>query len=151
MAELVYPVRCEWADCDPAGIWYYPTLFRWIDSAVHHLMHEIGVAPAELVDAGGQFGLPVVEAHARFVAPARYYDAVEVRCSVTELGARRFRLDYRLVRPRADGAPDLLATAYEVRVCVAKDGRGGLRARELPAAVRAGLARFLAAADPPAS
>ncbi len=144
MTEFVYPVRCEWADCDPAGIWYYPTLFRWIDSAVHHLMHEIGVQPEVLADAGGEFGLPVVEAYARFLAPARYYDAAEVRGVVTELGARRFRLAYRVVRPRPEGEPELLATAYEVRVCVTKDGRGGIRARELPAKVRTGLMPFLA-------
>lgn len=148
MAELVHHVRCEWGDCDPAGIWFYPTLFRWLDATTHHLMHEIGVPAADMVAANGHFGIPVVETHAQFHNKADYYDAVEVHCVVAEVRPRRFRLEYRVLRPRADGAADLLATAYEVRVCVAKDGEGGIRAQELPAHVRAGLLRYRGAAAP---
>ena len=141
MAELIHPVRAEWGDCDPAGIWHYPTLFRWIDAAAHRLLREVGVPPGEMTGAAPTLAVPVVEAHARFHGPATYYDALEVRCSVAEVRARAFRLEYAVVRPGA-GAGEVLATAHEVRVCVKRGADGSIQAQELPAFVREGLARF---------
>ena len=140
LAELIHPVRAEWGDCDPAGIWHYPTLFRWIDAAAHHLLREVGVAPGEMTGATPSLAVPVVEAHARFRGPATYYDALEVRCQVAEIRARAFRLEYAVVRPGPAG--EVLATAYEVRVCVGRGADGSIAAQELPAFVREGLAQF---------
>jgi 4-hydroxybenzoyl-CoA thioesterase len=145
LTELVHPVRCEWGDCDPAGIWFYPTLFRWLDATAHHLFRELGVTPRTLVEPPAPIGLPVVEARAQFRAPARFYDRVEVRCAAAEVRARRFRLEYRVVRPRAEGELEVLATAYEVRVCVAKHPDGSIAALDLPEYLHTGLQRFLAA------
>ena len=32
----------EWGDCDPAGIIFYPTYYRWMDAASWHLFAEAG-------------------------------------------------------------------------------------------------------------
>ena len=33
--EIVYTVRVEFGDCDPAGIVWFPNFFRWILSLIH--------------------------------------------------------------------------------------------------------------------
>ena len=32
-----HEVTVEWGDCDPAGIVYYPSYFRWCDQATYRL------------------------------------------------------------------------------------------------------------------
>ena len=41
--EVVYTVRVEFGDCDPAGIVWFPNFFRWIDVASRHFFAECGV------------------------------------------------------------------------------------------------------------
>ena len=38
-------IRIEWGDCDPAGIIFYPTYFRWIDAASWALFTSVGYGP----------------------------------------------------------------------------------------------------------
>jgi len=136
-------VQVEWSDCDPAGILFYGSLFRWIDSTSHRLMRQIGLSrdqalgPEVLVFA-------VVEAQCQFVAPAVYDDRLEVRCRLTEIKRRAIRLDFRVLRPEPDGEPHLVATAYEWRVLVTRGPAREMIAVELPAALRDALERYRA-------
>ena len=34
----VFPCQVHWGDCDPAGIIFYPTYFRWMDAATWAFM-----------------------------------------------------------------------------------------------------------------
>ena len=43
MKEVVYTVRVEFGDCDPARIVWFPNFFRWIDAASRHFFVECGV------------------------------------------------------------------------------------------------------------
>ena len=141
MAEFVHPVRVEWSDSDPAGILFYGNLFRWIDAAAHRLFREIGVARDRLL-VPELLGYSVLEVGAQFLAPADYFDALEVRCHVTELRAKTFRVDYRIVRPAPDGSATLLATAYEWRCHVARGPDGVIRSLAIPPDQRAALECF---------
>ncbi len=38
------PCQVHWGDCDPAGIIFYPTYFRWIDAASWALFELAGFA-----------------------------------------------------------------------------------------------------------
>ena len=44
MGTMIYTrhARIEWGDCDPAGIIFYPTYFRWIDAASWALFDAAG-------------------------------------------------------------------------------------------------------------
>ena len=143
MAELVHPVRVEWSDCDPAGILFYGNVFRWIDSASHRLMREIGLTrdqalgPDVLVFA-------VVEAQCQFVAPAVYDDRLEVCCRVGEIKRRAIRLDFRVVRPQPPGEPLPVATAYEWRVLVTRGPAREMLSVDVPPALRRALEGFRA-------
>src|SRR6266850_1537964 len=37
-----FPCQVHWGDCDPAGIIFYPTYFRWMDAATWALMESAG-------------------------------------------------------------------------------------------------------------
>ena len=45
MKEIIYNVRVEFGDCDPARIVWFPNFFRWIDAASRHFFVECGVPP----------------------------------------------------------------------------------------------------------
>ena len=44
-----FTVRIEWADCDPAGIVYYPRYFAMFDTATHHLFEAAGWKKRDLI------------------------------------------------------------------------------------------------------
>ena len=70
--------------------------------------------PLDGLEASG-IRLPVVEAHLRFRAAARYDDMVQVRCWVRDVGSRRVTFGYALTRP---GEERLLATAQTSLIAV---------------------------------
>ena len=37
-----FPCQVHWGDCDPAGIIFYPTYFRWMDAAAWALLDAVG-------------------------------------------------------------------------------------------------------------
>ena len=37
-----FACQVQWGDCDPAGIIFYPTYFRWMDAATWAFMDSIG-------------------------------------------------------------------------------------------------------------
>jgi 4-hydroxybenzoyl-CoA thioesterase len=102
----------EFGDCDPAQIVFYPNFFRWMDAASLHFFSAMGVPPWHKRKAGdGIIGTPLVDAQARFVAPATYGDGIAIETSVTEWRGRSFVMKHVIRRGRT-----LLAEGKEVRV-----------------------------------
>ena len=63
----------EWGHCDPAGIVFNSRFFEFFDWGTWILFEAaLGVKPSELAAAFGIAGLPLVDAGARFLAPARF-------------------------------------------------------------------------------
>ena len=78
------PVRIEWGDCDPAGIVFYPRYFRMFDACTAHLLERgTGLRKAQLLQAHGFAGFPVVDNQARFIVPLRFGDDVTIESSIT--------------------------------------------------------------------
>jgi YbgC/YbaW family acyl-CoA thioester hydrolase len=139
-------VFVRWADCDPAGIAYYPRFFEWLDSASHRLAFEMGVGRDDML-APDKLGFPLVRANLEFASPARLYDDVEVRTTVRQLGRSSFTLHHEVWRAGQD-APLLLAHGAETRVRTGRAPDGRLRPQALTPAMRAVLERYL---DEPAA
>jgi acyl-CoA thioester hydrolase len=137
VARHVVEVRARWGDADPAGIVFYPQIFRWFDAAAEELFRALGLPWTRLFPETGLIGLPILEAHCRFVSPIHHDDRVRVETEVEEVRDKVFRLAHRVVGDGADGAPPrLCAEGYEVRGWVERrDGR--LHARPIPEGVRA--------------
>jgi len=128
--QIVYTVRVEFGDCDPARIVWFPNFFRWIDAASRHFFVQCGVPPwIETEKTHGIIGTPLVDTHARFHMPASYGDTLDIHTSVTEYRHKRFVQHYRVLR-----GDDLIMECDEVRVFAARrEGSDtGIRALPIP-------------------
>ena len=121
-------LRVEWGHCDPAGIVFNSRFFEFFDWNIW-LMFEaaLGVPPAELRAVYGIMGLPLVDAKARFIKPAKFNDVVEIASQVTEFRRSSFDVAHRL---HVDG--ELAAEGSETRVWTACDPNDPLRLKAIP-------------------
>jgi len=127
-------IEVEFGDCDPVGIVFYPNYFRWMDAAAWHYFAAVGIARWDAVpEAPGLVGIPLVDAGARFLAPASFGDVLAVETTVGEWRGRSFVLTHRIRR-----GDDTLVEGREVRVfaCADPGAPGRLRAIAPPAFVR---------------
>ncbi len=85
----------------------------------------LGVRPADLARAFGMMSIPLVDAKARFLAPARFNDAVEIASEVSEFRRSSFDVQHRL---SIDGR--LAAEGSESTGLGRPGSRGSLEAQE---------------------
>lgn len=128
------PRTVEWGDCDPAGIIFYPTYYRWMDAASWHLFACAGY-PATRMRAE-HLSMPLVHAECSFVRSPPFGEACLVESAVERLGGKSFTVRHRFLRAE-DGSE--LASGRETRVwCRYEAGPGSpLRGETLPDALRA--------------
>jgi 4-hydroxybenzoyl-CoA thioesterase len=130
----------EWGHCDPAGIVFNARFFEFFDWGTWILFEAaLGVRPPDLAATFGIVGLPLVDASARFVAPARFGDVVELTSQVSEFRRSSFDVEHRMtVRG------ELTVEGLETRVWAARDAADAsqIKARPIPADV---IARFRSA------
>lgn len=110
--SIVGRFACEvyWGDCDPAGIIFYPTYFRWMDAATWAFMGSVGYLPKRMRDE--HLAMPLVSADCQFLAPAQQGDRCEVRSRIARFGGKSFVVAHEVVR--GDGTT--LARGSETRV-----------------------------------
>ena len=108
--EHRHACRVEWGDCDPAGIIFYPTYFRWMDAAAWAFMEAAGYDAARM--RAEHLAMPLVSAQCDFIAPALQGDRCEVRSRIARFGGKSFVLAHEIVR--AEGMT--LAKGSETRV-----------------------------------
>jgi 4-hydroxybenzoyl-CoA thioesterase len=138
-------VQVGWGDCDPAGIVFYPRFYAWMDTVSHALAREMGISRESMLPPTPDLlGFPVVGTQARYTAPARMDDVLEVRTWVSRIGRTSLSLRHEILRIESDGSETPIAAGREDRVFIVQRPEG-LQARELTAPMRAALARF---ADP---
>jgi len=127
----------EWGHCDPAGIVFNARFFEFFDWGAWTLFEAaLGVKPSDLAATFGIIGIPLVDASARFLAPAKFGDVVELTSRVTEFRRSSFDLSHQLAvggTPAVDGR--------ETRVWAARDDADPsvIRSRPIPRDV---IARF---------
>ena len=129
MISHEYSVKVRWSEADPAGIVFYPRFFEWFDLATEALFESVGLPWPVIFPAYRIVGVPIVESGARFGAPVRYGDLVQIRSALTELREKTFRVEHEIT---VGGSR--CATGFEVRAWVAMpetDG-GRLRAKPIP-------------------
>lgn len=106
----VFPCQVHWGDCDPAGIIFYPTYFRWMDAATWALWASVGYTAKRM--KAEHLAMPLVGAECRFTAPAEQGDRCEVRSRIARFGGKSFVVAHEVVRE--DGSA--LASGSETRV-----------------------------------
>ena len=127
----------EWAHCDPSGIVFNSRFFEFFDWGTWTLFEAaLGVRPPDLAGAFGIIGIPLVDASARFIAPARFGDAVELISQIGEFRRSSFDVDHRLLV-----RGELAVEGRETRVWAVRDAAdpSTIRAQPIPSEV---IARF---------
>jgi 4-hydroxybenzoyl-CoA thioesterase len=127
----------EWGHCDPAGIVFNSRFFQFFDWGTWTLFEAaLGVKPHELGPVYGIMGIPLVEAGARFLAPARFGDLVELTSQVSEFRRSSFDVDHKLMV-----RGELAVEGRETRVWAGRDpaNPAAIKAQPIPADV---IARF---------
>ncbi len=109
-AVAVFAVQLQWGDCDPAGIIFYPTYFRWFDAATWNMFAGVGYHAKRM--RAEQRAMPLVAADCKFKHPAEQQDRAEVRSRILRWGGKSFVVGHDVVRE--DGV--LLAQGTETRV-----------------------------------
>jgi 4-hydroxybenzoyl-CoA thioesterase len=123
-------VRIEWADCDPAGIIFYPTYFRIFDNATAALFERaLGMTKFQYLKAYEFAGFPLVDTRAKFIKPTRFGDDVNVESAIT-FGTSSFTVQHRIL---LNG--ELCVECAEKRVWVVRDAAGDIKSQAVPAAV----------------
>jgi acyl-CoA thioester hydrolase len=120
--------RVIYGDTDQMGVVYYANYFRYFELSRSDFFRTLGGSYVELEREG--FGLPVVEANARYQAPARYDDVIVIEVRLAQLRRASLRFEY-VVRRQASG--EVLVTGHTVHACV---GPGGKPTGLPPAVVR---------------
>ncbi len=82
--------QVEFNHCDPAGIVFYPRYFEMISATVERfLADEVGIAWADMDFLAGA-GTPLGEIEARFHAPSRLGEMLDLSLRVERIGRTSF-------------------------------------------------------------
>lgn len=134
------PQLIRFGHCDPAGIVFFPQYLVMLNALVEDWFNDgLGIAYANVLGPR-RVGLPTVRLECDFTAISRMGETVTLGLSVARLGQRSFTLDLgcRL------GDESRLA-ARQILVTTSLDTHQSI---DLPADLRAGMARYLSNGDP---
>ncbi len=129
--------RIEWGQCDPAGVVFNSRFFEFFDWGTRTLFaRALGVKPADFAATFRIVGIPVVDVSAKFLAPARFGDAVELTSQISEFRPASFDVEHRLMVRDA-----LAVEGRETRIWATRDiaDPPQIRAEPVPEAVIARL------------
>ncbi len=129
-----YAYRVSFGDCDPAGIVYYPNIYKWVDTAFHDYLYQFG-GHAGLCEALGSIGIGLMETSACYRVPLRAGDRMEIALVKLTWARKSLTIAYRV-----EVSGTLAVEVTEVRgLFQQRDGRinaadmGPMRARMSPA------------------
>ena len=116
-------MRVRYADTDADGVVYYANYLTFFEVVRVEWLRTLGYPITRILEQG--IILPVVEAHLRYLRPARVDDLLTVRATLTSVGPASFAFDYEV--EREDG---LLLVTGSTRLAVCE--RDTTRACAMP-------------------
>jgi len=127
-----HEVTVEWGDCDPAGIVYYPSYFRWCDQASHRLLAAAGVAHNN-TQGGWTEGTPLVAAECSFKRASQHGEKLTVESHIERLDRSYFTIRHVF----RNQAGEVAAEGSETRIWAKKEGNArSLKAVAIPEDVK---------------
>jgi acyl-CoA thioester hydrolase len=123
-------VRVRYAETDQMGVVYYANYLVWFEVGRVEFIRQLGMDYKSMEQEDGAM-IAVVEATARYKAPARYDDELIVRTSLSGIRGSIVRFKYLVVRPEGSGdAETVLCEGETVHVVVGRD----MKKRDMPEA-----------------
>jgi YbgC/YbaW family acyl-CoA thioester hydrolase len=117
--------KVHWGDCDAARVVWFPRFLEWYEEAEENLYDVLGQPRQQLLERLN-FGMPRVELHTDFHAPARAGDHVRVGIGSRVENPRRLRHEFEI---RAEPSDRLIARGFVRVACV---DWTTFKARDLP-------------------
>lgn len=111
-------LRVRYAETDAMRVAHHANYLVWFEVGRGDYFRACGQDYGEWENAG--YFLPVIEAHARYHAPARYGDAITIVTWVEHSQSRGITLAYEV---RDAGDDRRLATGWTKHVCMDREGR----------------------------
>jgi len=108
------PFRVRYAETDAMGVAHHSAYVPWLEMGRVEWLRAAGLAYRDLETEG--YDLPVVELRVRYVAPARFDDALVVRAALEDMRSRSVRFVYEIVT--AEPRPRQLANAMTRHLCI---------------------------------
>lgn len=130
-------LRVRYAETDQMSVVYHTHYLVWCEVGRTDLLRELGESYAEVERRG--VVLAVAEAQARYHAPARYDDLIEVRTRVDGVKSRTVTFGYEIHRIEP-GPPARLVTASTTLIALGPDGAPRLLPTDLKERLHAALA-----------
>ena len=130
MGNFVYRRQfpIEWGHCDPAGIVFNSRFFEFFDWSAWMLFEAaLGIRPGDLAKTFGIVGIPLVDAKARFLRPAKFNDMADIASEISKFGRSSFEVRHRI---SIDG--ELAVEGSEIRVWAKQDPDDTTRLRVIP-------------------
>jgi 4-hydroxybenzoyl-CoA thioesterase len=94
---LTRKLTIVWGQCDPAGIVFNSRFFEMFDTSTWMLFDAaLGVKPHELAQTFGIMGIPLVDARANFLKPAKFGDVIELASRVSEFRRSSFDVEHKV-------------------------------------------------------
>ncbi len=93
MQTTMYQHKISFGDCDPAGIVYYPNIFRWMDASFHHLLSTYG-GHAKVCKKLNAVGLGLINASCDFKSPLQDGDHLEIELIFDNWSNKTYNIKY---------------------------------------------------------
>lgn len=133
MSSNTISIPIEWGHCDPAKIVFYPNYFSWFDQGTRHLFARAGVGYEVMLEEYRTVGLPLVDAHAKFLSPSKFGDTIEITSHVSEWRRRTLVVTHEVSN---DGVPAVQGEEIRVWASSDPDAPGKLITADIPADFR---------------
>lgn len=127
-------LRIEWAQCDPAGIVFYPQYLIIFDTSTGQLFERTGLSASAIRAKYGIVGFPLIECGAKFLLPCHFDDAVTIESQIDAWGHTSFTVQHRILK-----AGNTAVECFEKRIWAGRRADGGIKPESVPAEVKASL------------
>lgn len=135
MGVYTTDLKIRFADCDPAGVFYYPRFVERLQQVIELWFENgLGIDFYEL-HLVKDWGIPTVELTCKFMKPTRLGEVLTFTLWLEKIGRTSF-----IIRQRAVCGDELRATARMVSVMRSFNQPDNL---EIPPELRAGMERYL--------
>jgi 4-hydroxybenzoyl-CoA thioesterase len=124
----------EWGHCGPAGIVFNSRYFQFFDWSTWLLFEQALGVPTFKFSTEFDVTMPIVDVKARFLAPAKFGDVIEIISTLAEFRRSSFDVEHHI-----ENAGRLVVAGQETRVWTGHDPQQPerLRAKPIPAEVKA--------------
>ncbi len=111
MIQSEIKIRVLYAHTDVMGIVNNGRYFEYFEAGRNTLLRDMGFPYTEFEKKN--IGLPVIEAHAKYISTAKYDDIVVVRASLKNIPTVKVKIDYELFVKNI-----LVATGYTIHAFI---------------------------------